>query len=80
MAPGDRGGGLAGNCVSDLGWRADGIRRALEAGGVELEVYRRPGFTGGKAVRRSTEGGTGAGLFIEEPGEDDPDLEDFCRR
>lgn len=36
----------------DLGWRADGIARALAAGGVELELYRRPGFTGGLAVRR----------------------------
>jgi hypothetical protein len=38
--------------MSDLGWRADGIERARAAGGVELEVYRRPGFTGGRAVRR----------------------------
>jgi hypothetical protein len=37
--------------MSDLGWRADGIERARAAGGVELEVYRRPGFTGGRAVR-----------------------------
>lgn len=40
--------------MSDLGWRADGIARARAAGGVELEVYRRPGFTGGEAVRRSS--------------------------
>jgi hypothetical protein len=38
--------------MSDLGWRADGIERARAAGGVELEVYRRPGFTGGRAVPR----------------------------
>jgi hypothetical protein len=38
--------------MADLGWRADGIERARAAGGVELEVYRRPGFTGGRAVRR----------------------------
>lgn len=40
--------------MSDLGWRADGIERALANGGVELELYRRPGFTGGMAVRRSS--------------------------
>lgn len=39
--------------MSDLGWRADGIARAKAAGGVELEMYRRPGFVGGVGVRRS---------------------------
>jgi hypothetical protein len=52
--------------MTDLGWRADGIERARAAGGIELELYRRPGFTGGKAVRRSTEGGGGAGFEISE--------------
>lgn len=33
-----------------LGWSADGIERAEKAGGVTLEVYRRPGFTGGGPV------------------------------
>jgi hypothetical protein len=37
--------------MSDVGWRADGIARARAAGGVDLELYRRPGFTGGQAVR-----------------------------
>jgi hypothetical protein len=32
--------------MSDLGWRADGIARALAAGGIQLETYRRPGFAG----------------------------------
>jgi hypothetical protein len=40
--------------VSDLGWRAEGIRRAKAAGGVELEVYRRPGFIASLGVRRLT--------------------------
>lgn len=42
--------------MSDVGWRADGIRRARAAGGVELELYRRPGFTGDLAVRRTSDG------------------------
>jgi hypothetical protein len=41
--------------MSDLGWRADGIARARAAGGVELERYRVPGFTGGMGVRRVTQ-------------------------
>lgn len=50
---------------SSLGWVADGIERAEAAGGVTLEVYRKPGFTGGqKAVRRFTSGG-GSGFPIE---------------
>lgn len=40
--------------MSDVGWRADGIERARAAGGVELELYRRPGFVGGWGVRRSS--------------------------
>lgn len=63
----------------DLGWRADGIDRALAAGGVPLEVYRRPGFTGGKAVRRSDTYGGGSGFPIES----DPEpyhLDDRGRR
>lgn len=54
--------------MSDLGWRADGIERARAAGGVELEVYRRPGFTGGRAVRR-----VGADLQVSGSTELDPD-------
>lgn len=56
--------------MSDLGWRADGIERALAAGGVELERYRRPGFTGGTAVRRSSVGYGGSGFEIQ--GDPDP--------
>jgi hypothetical protein len=62
--------------MSDLGWRADGIARARAAGAVVLEVYRRPGFTGGIAVRRASEGAGGAGVSIErdpEPYWDDED-------
>lgn len=56
----------------DLGWRADGIARALAAGGVELELYRRPGFTGGTGVRRSGISGSGQGFTVDLPEEDDP--------
>jgi hypothetical protein len=59
--------------VSDLGWRAEGIDRAKAAGGVELEVYRRPGFIGTTAVRRSDVGYGGSGFSVEkdpEPYED----------
>lgn len=60
--------------MTDLGWRADGIDRARAAGGVDLELYRRPGFTGGLAVRRSSDGSGGAGVPIErdpEPWDDE---------
>lgn len=51
--------------MSSLGWVADGIERAEAAGGVTLEVYRKPGFTGGqKSVRPYTSGG-GCGYPIE---------------
>ena len=59
--------------MSDLGWRADGISRALAAGGVPLEVYRRPGFTGTTGVRRSDTYGGGCGFDIDY----DPDPEHF---
>lgn len=48
--------------MSDLGWRADGIDSARAAGGVELELYRRPGFLAGKAVRRSEVNYGGSGV------------------
>jgi hypothetical protein len=60
--------------MSDLGWRADGIERARIAGGIELELYRRPGVVRGLAVRRSDADGGGTGVSIEadpEPYEDD---------
>lgn len=51
--------------MSNLGWMADGLERALACGGVPLELYRRPGFTGTTAVRRSDfSGGYGAGFEI----------------
>jgi hypothetical protein len=57
----------------DLGWRADGIERAMAVGGVVLETYHRPGFTGGKAVRRAEQGGAGtAGIELDPL----PDAED----
>jgi hypothetical protein len=39
--------------MSDLGWRADGIERAIACGGVPPDLYLRPGFTGTKAIRRA---------------------------
>ena len=60
--------------MSDLGWRADGISRALAAGGVPLETYRKPGFTGTTGVRRSDTYGGGYGFDIDH----DPDPEHFA--
>lgn len=65
-----------------LGWQADGIERARAASGIELELYRRPGFTGGKAVRRSLDGGPGGGFEVSETdgyADADPEPEDFRR-
>lgn len=59
-----------------MGWRADGISRALAAGGVPLETYRKPGFTGTKGVRRSDTYGGGFGFDIDL----DPELDDFYDR
>jgi len=64
---------------SDLGWRADGMARALAAGGIELEIYRRPGFITGTAVRRSLVGASGSGIPIEAPGEADPTPDKYER-
>ena len=66
--------------MSDLGWRADGIERALAAGGVELEVYRRPGFRSELGVRRVSSGGGATGFAVELPWEDEPGLDDRARR
>lgn len=55
--------------MSDLARRADGMRRARAAGGIDLDLYRRPGFTGGMAVRRAGELG-GQGFETWEPDED----------
>jgi hypothetical protein len=48
--------------VSNLGWKADGIERARACGGVDLEIYQRPGFNGGKAIRLAQSGGAGSGF------------------
>lgn len=53
--------------MSDLGWAADGIERAVAAGGVELEKYRRPGYVAGVGVRRSQAGGGGGGMPVVWP-------------
>ena len=50
--------------MSDLGWRADGISRAIAAGGVPLEKYRRPGFSNPIGVRRSDTYGGGYGFEV----------------
>lgn len=55
--------------MSDLGWRADGMARARAAGGIDLDLYRRPGFTGGMAVRRAGEAG-GQGFETWESDDD----------
>ena len=61
--------------MSDLGWRADGISRALAAGGVPLERYHRPGFARQVGVRRSDTYGGGYGF--DAGGDPDPwDTED----
>lgn len=45
-----------------LRWVAEGIEVAERAGGISLEVYRRPGFAGGIGVRPSPEPGHFAGF------------------
>lgn len=67
--------------MNDLGWRADGIERAMAAGGVEFEVYQRPGYTGGRAVRRSNTHGAGSGNGgLERRNEPAADIEILARR
>lgn len=63
--------------MSDVGWRADGIARARAAGGLDLERYRRPGFTGGEAVRIA---GSLGGAGFEYDGEVDPAEDEFLAR
>ena len=63
--------------MSDLGWRADGIMRARAAGGVELEVYRKPGFQSQLSVRRSSDGGTVSGFAVEASWFEDPEPDEF---
>lgn len=61
--------------MSDIWWRAEGIERAEAAGGVVIERYRRPGFTGGPSVRAlgpHLVGGSGFDVWSDpEPQEDD---------
>lgn len=57
-----------------MGWRAEGIERARAAGGVDLELYWRPGFTGGVAVRRSSVAG-GCGFHADDDRWEDDDVE-----
>lgn len=66
--------------MSDLGWRADGIERALAAGGVELERYLRPGFVSGIGVRRSTAGGGGSSGVEVDVERFDPEPDEYARR
>lgn len=66
--------------MNDLGWRADGIERAVASGGVVLEVYRRPGFTGGKAVRQADTNSGGGGMPVEVDTDIKPDIEIINRR
>lgn len=66
--------------MSDLGWRADGIERAIAVGGVPLDLYRKPGFTGGVSVRRVDLAGDGYGAELDpEPWEDDGEPSDRRR-
>lgn len=55
--------------MASLRWIADGIEAAEAAGGITLESYHRPGFTGGRGVRRSSDGISATGFEIET----DPD-------
>lgn len=62
--------------MSDLGWRAEGIARAEAAGGLIIERYVRPGFTGGPAARvlgPSLAGGSGFEVWSDPEPEDDED-------
>jgi len=65
--------------VSDLGWTADGIERAIAVGGVPLDLYRRPGFTGGMEVRRADLSGGGYGVDYDPEPYDDEGYEDRAR-
>lgn len=57
-------------------WRAEGIANARAAGGVDLELYRPPGFRRPLAVRASKcdRGYVGSGIpvFVADP---EPDRE-----
>jgi hypothetical protein len=57
-----------------LSWLAEGVALAEAAGGVTLELYRAPGFTGGLAVRRVTGEGAAAEAFapVEDAEGDTP--------
>lgn len=60
--------------MASLRWIADGIQAAQDAGGITLERYHQPGFTGGPAIRPATTGAYAIGWDIEpdpEPWEDE---------
>jgi hypothetical protein len=60
-----------------LAWVADGIERAERCGGVPLETYRKPGFTGGSIGVRRARGIYAEGFEIEsdpEPWDDEDEL------
>lgn len=66
--------------MSELGWRADGIARARAAGGIELERYRRPGFTGGASVRRVPDESSHVSGPIFDPWWSDPEPDEMNAR
>lgn len=66
--------------MSDLGWKADGIERAVACGGVALEVYRRPGFTGGRAVRHTDISQHAGGTPVDDPHYFEADIEIVGRK
>ena len=51
--------------MSDLGWRADGIARALAAGGVVIELHRVPGFARGLEARSLSSEASGGGSGVQ---------------
>lgn len=57
--------------MSDLGWRAEGIENAEAAGGITLELYRRPGFVHSYAIRR-LRGPLASGSAFDIAGDPDP--------
>lgn len=65
--------------MSDLEWIAEGLELARACGGVDLDVYVRPGFTGGLAVRKASSNIEGSGFSV--PDETDEDFyDDRARR
>lgn len=67
--------------MTGLEWRAEDIASARAAGGVDLDVYRPPGFVHAVSVRktRCERGYVGSGIpvFVADP---DPDRETVGKR